>query len=326
MLARTHTPVGQKTHILCMWHPSQASPSSISSPIIPQLERQHPLTVAKGKLSSLRFSAPPQVTPQTLNHVRQCLKSPNTAFRFFWSACQEVKDSLPGKSSCSEDVFSFYLHIFLMRVKVNFFFFSGISWDSFLATFSFCLIYGFADRPEGSGAEFFLRLLLSKCERGTDSNNNNNRFTFLKKRENQKGEQWWNWGSSWSRQGKSFFLRGRTEKTTATTARSVHTHTAARFWGQIWSQIFPLIPHSDGFYAAQWVEIDADTAEVTGFVSHRDKAKKHLHIWRIVICCRVYICHVHCIDKSEQLWLVNKFNSPWSLSNAVRIIISITYI
>lgn len=205
-------------------------------------------------------------------------------FPDFWSSCQGVKVSPSGKSShLKEKAFLFirmlverlmiYLHVFLMRVKGS---------DSCVFCFS------------GLSRHILFLPDLRVCQRtwGQRCNRNNSTkqdgLAFIKgTRRNEKRKSWWNWGSSWSRQGKSSFLRGRTEKTTATAARSVHT-LWLQVWGQIWSQIFPLILHSHWFYAAQWVEIDADTAGVIGFISHRDEVEKHLHILRTVNCFRVH--------------------------------------
>lgn len=198
--------------------------------------------------------------------------------------------------------------------------FSGLFLDSFIDAFSFCLTYGFAKGREGERCSIFPLALLSKSEKDrqhlTEQTTKKERGN--KEKVNHDGTE-----DSADPYGGNHSSSGKERRKLLPQLQGQFTH--SQVWGQLWSQIFPLIPRSKGFYAAQCVEIDADTAEVKGFISHKDQAEKHLHILRSVIYFRVYICHVNYIDKSDQLCLVNKFKPRWPQCSALRIIISSTF-
>lgn len=111
------------------------------------------------------------------------------------------------------------------------------------------------------------------------------------------------------------------EKTTATTARSVHTRRSG-LRPDLESVCFSV--HSSRLYATQWVEADADTAEVKRLISHREKVKKRFDRAGIGMFLRVP--SVMSIARINHNVAFGYLKSCCSQSNSLIIIIKIKFV
>lgn len=244
----------QKTHILCVWHVSEDRLSTISSPrslgwrgnILWLQRREAGLTV-------------------TLRSATGSTPAPNLCHK----RCDRLRDR------CQVSVSTFYLYVclqlcvatmFLVRVKVTCLLF--ISWEKLLLS----LTEGFVHRPEGRGAAFPPpQTLLLKHERKPHG------FT-LREKTGEKKRKRHNDGikDSVDPNGGDHPSSGEKRRKLLPQLQGQFTHrdqSSVNGSGGFYRSFFFYSGESHG---AQWVESDA---EVSGFISHRDRAEEPSHTW-----------------------------------------------